>query len=49
MENIPYAYVVRSLMDAQTCTRPGISFVVGMLGRYKEIQDWIIGKLQRKF
>jgi len=35
MENIPYASVVRSLMYAQTCTRPDISFAVGMLGRYQ--------------
>ncbi|XP_068483165.1 secreted RxLR effector protein 161-like [Phaseolus vulgaris] len=33
MERIPYASVVGSLMYAQTCTRPDISFVVGMLGR----------------
>jgi len=35
MENIPYASIVRSLMYAQTCTRPDISFAVGMLGRYQ--------------
>ena len=35
MRNILYAYVVGSLMYAQTCTRPDISFVVGMLGRYQ--------------
>ena len=35
MRNIPYAYVVGSLMYAQTCTRPDISFAVGMLGRYQ--------------
>ncbi|WVZ07573.1 hypothetical protein V8G54_020919 [Vigna mungo] len=35
MESIPYASVVRSLMYAQTCTRPDISFAVGMLGRYQ--------------
>jgi len=34
MENIPYASIVGSLIYAQTCTRPDISFVVGMLGRY---------------
>jgi len=32
MENIPYASIVGSF--AQTCTRPDISFAVGMLGRY---------------
>jgi len=35
MENIPYAFIVGSLMYAQTCTRPYISFAVGMLGRYQ--------------
>ena len=35
MENIPYASIVWSLMYAQTCTRPDISFAVGMLGRYQ--------------
>ncbi|XP_050125357.1 secreted RxLR effector protein 161-like [Malus sylvestris] len=35
MESIPYASIVGSLMYAQTCTRPDISFAVGMLGRYQ--------------
>ena len=35
MERIPYASAVGSLMYAQTCTRPDISFVVGMLDRYQ--------------
>ena len=35
MENIPYALVVGSLIYAQTCTRPDISFTVRMLGRYQ--------------
>ena len=35
MEGIPYASVVGSLMYAQTCTRPDISFAVGILGRYQ--------------
>ena len=35
MENIPYVSVVGSLMYAQTCMRPYISFAVGMLGRYQ--------------
>ena len=34
MKDIPYAFTVGSLMYAQVCTRPDISFVVGMLGRY---------------
>ena len=35
MESIPYTSVVGSLMYLQTCTRPDISFAVGMLGRYQ--------------
>jgi len=35
MDNIPYASIVGSLMYAQTCTRPDISFAAGMLGRYQ--------------
>ena len=35
IKNIPYASNVGSLMYAQVYTRPGISFVVGMLGRYQ--------------
>jgi len=35
MEDVPYAYVVGSLMYAQTCTRLDITFVVGMLSRYQ--------------
>ena len=35
MKDIPYASAVESLMYAQLCTRPDISFVVGMLGRYQ--------------
>ena len=35
MEEIPYVSAVESLMYAQTCTKPDISFTVGMLGRYQ--------------
>lgn len=35
MKNIPYAFVVGSIMYAQVCTRPDIAFIVGMLGRYQ--------------
>ena len=35
MKDIPYASLVGSLMYAQVCTRPDISFAVGMLGRYQ--------------
>ena len=43
MEQIPYASIVGSLMYSQTCTRPDISFVVRMLGRYQSnpgIDHW---------
>ncbi|XP_048229047.1 secreted RxLR effector protein 161-like [Ricinus communis] len=33
MKNIPYVSVVGSLIYAQTCTRPDISFTVRILGR----------------
>ncbi|XP_042983347.1 secreted RxLR effector protein 161-like [Carya illinoinensis] len=35
MAKIPYASVVGSLIYAQICTRPDISFADGMLGRYQ--------------
>ncbi|MCI78468.1 hypothetical protein A2U01_0099738, partial [Trifolium medium] len=35
MKNIPYASVVGSLMYAQVCIRPDITFAVGILGRYQ--------------
>ena len=35
MEAIPYASVVGSIMYAQICTQPDISFAIGMLGRYQ--------------
>jgi hypothetical protein len=47
MESIPYASVVGSLMYAATCTRPDISFAVGMLGRYQSnpgIDHWKAAK-----
>lgn len=34
MSNVPYASAVASLMYAQVCTRPDLSFVVSVLGRY---------------
>ncbi|XP_074266382.1 secreted RxLR effector protein 161-like [Silene latifolia] len=40
MERIPYAFVVGSLNYVQTCTRPDISFAVGMLGRYQSNPGW---------
>ena len=47
MRNIPHASVVGSLMYAQTCTRPDISFAVGMLGRYQSnpgLDHWKVAK-----
>ena len=48
MKNIPYAFAVGSLMMyAQVCTRPDITFVVGMLGRYQNnpgIDHWKVAK-----
>ncbi|TYJ96575.1 gag/pol protein [Cucumis melo var. makuwa] len=35
MSNIPYAYVVRSLMYAMLCTRPDICYSVGIVSRYQ--------------
>ena len=43
MEAILYASVVGSIMYAQICTRPDISFATGMLGRYQsnpEMEHW---------
>jgi hypothetical protein len=34
MKSVPYASAVGSLMYAQVCTRPDLTFVTGMLGRY---------------
>jgi len=34
MQKIPYASIVGSLMYTQVCTRPDITFIVGMLGKY---------------
>ena len=35
MKNISYDSVIGSLMYAQVCTRPDITFAVRMLGRYQ--------------
>jgi hypothetical protein len=34
MHQIPYASLIGSLMYAQVCTRPDITYITGMLGRY---------------
>ena len=48
MERIPYASVVGSLMYMHTCTRPDISFAVGMLGRYQSNPGIIHWKAAKK-
>ena len=43
MKNIRYASAVDSLMYAQVCTRPNITYAVGVLGRYQSnpgIDHW---------
>ncbi|XP_040369503.1 secreted RxLR effector protein 161-like [Rosa chinensis] len=47
MENVPYARLVGSLMYAQVCSRPDISFAVNILSRYQENpghEHWVTGK-----
>ena len=47
MKNIPYASTLGSLMYTQVCTRPDISYVVGMLGRYQSnlgLEHWKAAK-----
>lgn len=39
MKNVPYARLVGSLMYAQICTKPDISFVVNMLSRFQSNAD----------
>ena len=48
MQYIPYAFVVGSLLYAQTCTRPDISFAVSMLGRYQSNPSMIHWKATKK-
>jgi len=45
MENILYAYVIGSLMYAQTFLRPNISFAIGMSGKYQS-NIGLIGSLK---
>jgi len=47
MENIPYAFIVESLICVQTCMRSDISFTVGMLDKYQsnqELDHWKVAK-----
>ncbi|XP_057969598.1 secreted RxLR effector protein 161-like [Malania oleifera] len=48
MKDVPYASVVGSLMYAQTCTRPDISFAVGMLERFQSSLRMIHWKVAKK-
>jgi hypothetical protein len=43
IKSVPYASAIESLMYAQVCTRPDLTFVTGMLGRYQKnpgISHW---------
>ncbi|XP_040374525.1 secreted RxLR effector protein 161-like [Rosa chinensis] len=47
MESKPYARLVGSLMYAQVCTRPYLSFIVGILSRFQSNpghEHWVAGK-----
>ena len=47
MESKPYAKLVGSLMYAQVCTRPDLSFAVGILSRFQSNpghEHWVAGK-----
>ena len=47
MQNVPYARLVGSLMYAQICTRPDISFAVNLLSRFQSNAGhahWVAGK-----
>jgi hypothetical protein len=39
MKSVPYASAIGSLMYAQVCTHPDLSFMTGMLGRYQKDPD----------
>ncbi|XP_040361859.1 secreted RxLR effector protein 161-like [Rosa chinensis] len=52
MESIPHARLVGSLMYAQVCTRPDLSFAVGMLSRFQSNlghEHWTAGKKVRRY
>ena len=43
IRGIPYASIVGSLMYAQVCTRPDITYAIGVLGRYQsnpKVDHW---------
>ncbi|XP_057952464.1 secreted RxLR effector protein 161-like [Malania oleifera] len=52
MKDTPYVSIVGSMMYAQMCTRPDISFAVGMLGRYQSnlgIIHWKVAKKVQRY
>ena len=48
MKAVPYASAVGSLQYAQVCTRPDLSFVTGVLGRYQSNTDIEYWKMVKK-
>ena len=52
MKAVPYASAVGSLQYAQVCTRPDLSFVTGLLGRYQSnlgIEHWRMVKKDLRY
>ena len=52
MKAVPYASAVGSLQYAQVCTRPNLTFITGVLGRYQEnpgIEDWKMVKKSLRY
>ncbi|XP_050900596.1 secreted RxLR effector protein 161-like [Lathyrus oleraceus] len=52
MHKVPYASTVGSLMHAKVCTRPDLTFIVGVLGRYLSnpgMQHWIAVKCVMRY
>ena len=48
IQDIPYASMIGSLLYAQTCTHPDISFAVSMLGRYQSNPGMVHWKAAKK-
>jgi Reverse transcriptase (RNA-dependent DNA polymerase) len=52
MEKVPYSSTVSSLMYAMMCTKPDISFIVGMMSRYQAnsgVSHWKVVKRILKY
>ena len=47
MKVIPYASAIGSIMYAMLCTGPDVCLAISLAGRYKVIQEWIIGQRSR--